>query len=179
MKKCTTYTIGKTVIKKEIDTNPDTSYLGEYGEKYLPGCVIRGDRSVYEDHIDDDDYEPPRMNQEYSFFYPPDNGEKPGTPDYKKYALQDYDNMEDLNNSQWTFIGIIVKTTIKTDIGISDEIVNSLWGIEDHFDKDSKAYVQETISELKAENKAELLKMGFTEKEIDESLNNAEEKEDY
>ena len=175
MKKCIALSIGKTTIKKSPDTDPDTSYLGEYGNKYKPGCVIRGDRSIYEDHIDDDDYDPPQMSLEYNFFYPPDNGESPGTADYKKYALQEYDNMEDLNNSQWTFIGLIVTTEIKTDMGISDKVVSSLWGIEDHWDKDSDAYIKETISELKAENKAELLKMGFSEKEIDASLNDAEE----
>ena len=175
MKKCINLSIGKTTVKKSPDTDPDTSYLGEYGNKYKPGCVIRGDRSIYEDHTNDDDYDPPQMNGEYRFFYPPDNGESQGTADYKKYALQDYDNMEDLNNSQWTFIGLIVTTTIKTDMGISDKVVSSLWGIEDHWDKDSDAYIKETISELKAENKAELLKMGFTEKEIDASLNDADE----
>ena len=175
MKKCINLSIGKTTVTQEPDTDPDTSYLGEYGEKYKPGCVICGDRTIYEDHTDDDDYDPPRMNREYSFFYPPDNGEIPGSDSYRKCALEDYDNMEDLNNSQWTYVGITVKTAINTDMGISDTIQNSLWGIEDHWDKDSKAHIRDTIEELKQENKIELLKMGFPEKEIDESLNNAEE----
>lgn len=175
MKKCTTYTIGKTTIKKEIDTDPDTSYLGEYGMELKPGCIIRIDKSFYEDLQDDYDKEDHYIRGEYPYFYPPDNGEKPGTPDYKKYALQDYQVMCDLDNSQWTFIGITVKTHISTDTGISDDIVNSLWGIEDYWDEDSRSYHNEVIADLKYENKVELLKMGFSEKEIDESLNNAEE----
>jgi hypothetical protein len=83
--------------------------------------------------------------------------------------------MEDLNNSQWSYCGIIVSTTITTDTGLTDKIVNSLWGIEDHWDKDSREYIRGEIENLKEENKAELLKMGFSESEIDESLNNAEE----
>jgi hypothetical protein len=60
-------------------------------------------------------------------------------------------------------------------MGISDTIQNSLWGIEDHWDKDSRLYIEnDIIPDLKNENKQELLKMGFSEKEIDESLNNAD-----
>ena len=175
MKKCTTYTIGKTTIKKTPDYDPDTSYLGEYGRVLKPGCIIRINESFYEDLPDDYDKDDHEIRGEYPYFYPPDNGEKPGTEDYKKYALQDYHLMEDLNNQQWSYIGITVTTKIYTDMGISDEITNSLWGIEDHCDKDSRDYHNEVIDDLKSENKAELLKMGFTEKEIDESLNNADE----
>src|SRR5512136_208812 len=141
MKKCTTYTIGKTRIIRKTDTDPDTSYLGEYGDTPKPGCLIIQDKKIYEDVINDDDYEFPERSHNYRFFYPPDNGEIPGTDKYREYVLQDYQNMENLENSQWTFIGLVVKTTIHTDTGLSDDIVNSLWGIEDHFDKDSKAYI--------------------------------------
>jgi hypothetical protein len=180
MKKCINLSVGKTTIKKEPDYDADTSYLGEYGDKLKPGCIIRADRTFYEDipdYDDSPDYEVPEMSRVCSFFYPPDNGEIPGTPEYKKYALQDYENMENLNNQQWGYVAIVVKTTIKTDMGLSDEVINSLCGIEDHWDKDSKNYIDEIITDLKAENKAELLKMGFSEKEIDESLNNADEVE--
>ena len=173
MKKCVNLSIGQTTIKKEPDNDPDTSYLGEYGEKIKPGCIIRYDREIYEDIADNEDYEIIHLNREYSFFYPPDNGEKPGTPEYKKYALQDYDNMEALNNSQWSFIGIVVKTEIKTDIGISDIIQSSLWGIEDHWNKDSRDYHNTVIGELKEENKDQLLKMGFKLEDIEKSFNDA------
>ena len=175
MKKCVNLSIGQTIITKEPDNDPDTSYLGEYGEKIKPGCIIRYDREIYEDIADNEDYEIIHLNREYSFFYPPDNGEKPGTPEYKKYALQDYDNMEALNNSQWSFIGIVVKTEIKTDIGISDIIQSSLWGIEDHWNKDSRDYHNTVIGELKEENTDQLLKMGFKLEDIEKSFNDAVE----
>lgn len=176
MKKCTEYKIGKTTIKKESDYDADLSYLGEYGSKVKPGCIIRADETFIEDHADDEDYEIPGMgNREYSFFYPFCGGEEPSAPDYQKYALQDYKQMEDYNNGQWSMIGITVSTTITTDTGLTDKIVNSLWGIEDRWDKDSREYIQGEIENLKGENKVELLKMGFSESEIDQSLNNANE----
>lgn len=189
MKKCINLSIGTTTIAKKLDTDPDTSYLGEYGDTPKPGCLIIQDQKIYEEVINDEDYEFQGRSHNYRFFYPPDNGEIPGSDMYRKCVLEDYQNMEDLNNSQWTFIAIIVKTEIVGKIPsikdggkyteISDHIINSLWGIEDHFDKDSKAYIEETINELKGDNKTELLKMGFSESEIDQSLNNAEIKEEW
>lgn len=185
MKKCINLSIGTTTIKKEPDYDADSSYLGEYGDKLKPGCIIRYDKEFYEDIIDNEDYEVVKLNREYSFFYPPDNGEKIGTPDYKKYALQDYQNMEDLNNSQWGYIGITIKTEIVANIPnpkdktkyteMSDKIISSLYGIEDHWNKDNNDYIKTVIEDLKEEQKDQLLKMGFSEEEIKESFDNAEE----
>jgi hypothetical protein len=171
MKKCTTFTLGKTTITKEMDIDPDTSYLGEYGGKLKPGCIIRSLNKFYEDLDDDENI--PNIPREYNFYYPPDNGEKIGSPEYKKYAIQDYENMEALSNNQWSFIGIVVKTEIKTDVGISDNITSSLWGIEDHWNKDSSDYHKSVIEDLKDEQKGALLEMGFTNNEIEDSLCNA------
>lgn len=179
MKKCVDLSIGTTTVIRQIDTDPDTSYLGEYGDTPKPGCLIIQDQKIYEEVINDEDYEFPERSDNYRFFYPPDNGEIPGTDKYREYALQDYQTMEDLNNSQWTYAGIIVKTVINTDMGISDTIQNSLWGIEDHFDEDSKNEMARIIEDLKEDNKADLLKMGFSSEEIDQSLNNAETKEEW
>ena len=88
------------------------------------------------------------------------------------YALEDCRRLEALNNGQWSYLIISVETMITTDTGLSDEIWNSLSGVESDGGKD---YINEIIQDLKAQNKEELLKMGFSEKEIDESLNNAEE----
>ena len=173
MKKCTIFTLGKTTITKGYDNDPDTSYLGEYGGKLKPGCIIRSLNKFYEDLNDDENI--PNISREYNFYYPPDNGEKIGSPEYKKYALQDYNIMESLSNGQWSFIGIVVKTEIKTDAGISDSVQSSLWGIEDHWDKDSREYHKSVTEDLKEEQKDALLKMGFSDKEIEESLNNAVE----
>ena len=171
MQKLTEYTLGKTVIEKRYDHDCDTDDLGTYTEKYQPGCIIRFDKSFYEDHMDDDDYEPVTLRREYSFFLPPDNGEVIGSPDYRKYALQYYNEMEDLNNNRWCFIGIIISTTIHTDTGLSDKLVESLGGIENHWDKESDIYHNEVIDDLKTELKVRLLKFGFSDDEITKTLN--------
>lgn len=87
------------------------------------------------------------------------------------YAIEDCRRLEALNNGDWVFMTVSVSTHITTDTGISDRVWNTLSGIESD---SGKEYLGEIIRDLKAENKAELLKMGFSEKEIDESLNNAE-----
>ncbi len=177
MRKCTDYTLGQTIIKKEYDDNPDTTYLGEYTNKYQPGCIIRADRTFYEDHIDDDEYDPPGMNREYSFFMPAEIEEEPGTELYKKYALQNYDAIEGLSNSDWIYVGVTVSTVVHANVAgvsLSDTVSDSLWGIEDHWDKSSSEDINEIISELKYGVKQRLLKMGFSDNEIEESFKNAE-----
>ena len=69
MKKCTTYTLGKTVISSEYDEFSDFDMYGKYGDKVKPVCIIRGDNTFLEDHVDDDDYDMPLGRfGEYSFF---------------------------------------------------------------------------------------------------------------
>ena len=172
MKKCTEYTIGETRIIQEYDPDPDTSYLGEYGNALKPGCIIRINKTFYEDVPDDYDKEDHYIRGEYPYFYPPDNGEKPGSEEYRKYALQNYENMEDLSNSQWTFIILSARTTITTNTGLTDHIQNSLCGIEDHWDKDSADYKKEVVADLISENIAELENMGFSLDEIKKSTDN-------
>ena len=172
MKKCTTFTLGQTTIKKVFDDVADTSYLGEYGVKLKPGCIIRTLDKFYED-LEEDEEIPRTNDRSCEYFYPPENGEKIGTEEYKKYALQDYKMMEDLNNGQWAHIGIIVSTTVNTDMNVSSEISESLWGIEDHGNTDSREYHQTIIEDLKSSVKSQLLDMGFNESEIVESFNNS------
>ena len=90
---------------------------------------------------------------------------------------------KEYESGQFGFIGIIVRTElighINTNPGkyfeMSDRVITSLWGIESDSGND---HTDEIIRDLKSENKAELLKMGFTETEIDQSLNTAEIKEE-
>jgi hypothetical protein len=181
MKKCTEYTLGKTIISSEYDETGDHDYYGICGDKYKPGCIVRADQSFYEDHIDidkeDDDgyplYEVPTIRGEYSFFYPADTGEKIGTELYRKYSLENYKRVEALNNGQWGYIGLIVETTVHIDNTLSDTITESLWGIES--DSGSE-YFNGEIEELKESVKDQLRKMGFSDDEINQSVNNAETK---
>jgi hypothetical protein len=173
MKKCTTYILGKTFISSEYDRDGNHDYYGTYGDKYKPGCIVRADDSFYEDHTSDEEYEPETMPREYSFFYPSDTGEKIGTELYRKYSLENYKRVEDLNNSQWCYIGLIVETTVHIDNTLSDTITESLWGIESD---SGREYFNGEIEELKESVKAQLSKMGFSDDEINQSVDNPETK---
>jgi hypothetical protein len=173
MKKCTEYTLGKTIISSEYDQDGNHDYYGTYGDKYKPGCIVRADDSFYEDHINDDEYEPETMHREYSFFYPTDTGEKIGTELYRKYALENYKRVEDLNSNQWCYIGLIAETTVHIDGTLSDTISDALWGIESDSGKD---YLNSTIDELKESVKEQLRALGFSDEEINASVDNAETK---
>jgi hypothetical protein len=170
MKKCTEYTLGKTIVSSVIDEYADESDYGSFGNKYEPGCIVRADNSFYEDHINDDEYEPGIMRHEYSFYYPPDNGEDIGTADYKKYAKEDYKRMTDYNNNQWSYLVLKVETSIHSDMGLS-HVFAIIGNIESDYGRDG---LNEHISELKAQIRYQLCKMGFSDDEINQSVDNSE-----
>ena len=180
MKKCTTYTLGKTVISSEYDEIQDFGMYGTYGNTLKPGCIIRADRTFYEDipedNKDDDGYpiyEVPTIRGEYSFFYPADNGEKIGTEEYRKYALQEYQRVRDYNNNRWSYLVLMVETFINTDSGLSDSVFDTIGRVESDGGKD---YFNEMIDDLKSSVKDQLIKMGFSDEEINLSVDNSENK---
>jgi hypothetical protein len=111
---------------------------------------------------------------EYRYFKPCAAGEKPGTPDYKKYGKQDYERAEALNNSDWCYIGIIAKAKIKVN-GCTQTITSGgLWGIESDSGKD---YIEEEEKNQLSDLKENLLSLGFGTRAIQYAINNAERKE--
>lgn len=207
MKKCTIYTIGKTTIEKQYDDNPDFSHMGKYTDDIGPGVYVRSMGEFYERlpaemerdidgrFLGKGEPEYPVYSREYNGIIPGNNipfnpkdwdhvSRKTKSAVIKEYgslknasyayALQDCKRLEDMENGHWYYQCIIVKTQITTDSGMHDTIRASLCGIESD---SGEEYLYEIIGELKDENKAKLLKMGFTEEEIDQSLNNAEEVE--
>lgn len=173
IKKTMRLSLGKTTIHTYGDCDADTSWMGEYSDSAKPGSIIRQTGEFIEDLPEDEPY--PEKGREYRFFHPYAAGEKIGSDDYRQYAKRDFDRMESLNRGQWCFIGIEVATEVLTDIGISDIIRESLWGIESDSDQE---YLDAEILNLKTEIRHRLQKLGFSKKEIDASLNNAEEIED-
>ncbi len=106
-------------------------------------------------------------------------------PDVSYLDQEGFENRrKEYEAGHFGFIGIIVRTELIGHIDqnpgkyfeISDNVITSLWGIESDSGKD---HIEEIISDLKSENKAELLKMGFSSDEIDQSLNTAETKEEW
>ena len=173
MNKLTEYTLGKTVISSICDEFSDFEQYGTYGKKYRPGCIVRADGSFYEDHLENEEYEPKHIRNELSFFYPPDNGEKIGTELYRKYAKEDYSRMNAFNNQHWSYLVLAVETTINTDSGLTDSVFDTIGGVESD---GGKNYLKEMIADLKTGFKQQLLKMGFSDEEINQSVDNAETK---
>ena len=173
MKKCTEYTLGKTIVSSEYDDMPMDDVYGTYDNKYTEGCIVRSDGSFYEDHLEDEKYEPGHIRNELSFFHPADNGEKLGSPEYRKYALRDYERMCDYNDNQWSYLVIRVTTHINTDSGLSGSVSDILSSVESD---GGKEYFKEIIDDLKSEVKVQLCKMGFSDDEINQSVDNAETK---
>jgi hypothetical protein len=200
MKKCVDLSIGTTTIRREIDEYPDLSFYGEYTSDIKPGVIIREHNEFYEKihtgmERDIDGRFIGKKEPEYSHFYgrneypgfkPYAGGEKIGTKEYYLSGMADYERMEKYNRNHWYMINIVVTTHVYGKIPsmddkpgyteISDTISNSLSNVESD---GGKEYLDEIISDLKSENKADLLKMGFSEAEIDQSLNNAETKEEW
>jgi hypothetical protein len=157
-------------ILHDYDDNSDTSFFGECSDVVKPGCIIRSSRMFIEDLPDDEHL--PEKGREYRFFHPSDSGETVGSDNYRKYALQNYDRMEQLNNGYFHYIGISAEAKVLTSYDGKNWLINTLssgglWGIES--DSDSE-YINEVQSEQLSELKDVLIEYGFTEQEINEKL---------
>lgn len=111
--------------------------------------------------IDSGDMEYPDKNHHDRFFKPCARGEKEGTPEYKKYGMQDFRHMELLNDDQWYFIGIIAVAEIITENGTIQRIHSpGLWGIE----SDCGGHYMLSVANEEIEGlKAELLSLNFSD----------------
>lgn len=82
----------------------------------------------------------------------------------------------DYEHNRFAFIGIKITVFVYSSIGnLHDEIVSSLWGIEDYCDKNSDEYFDnEIIPDLKSEIRNSLKAVyNFPDDEIDRCFNNA------
>src|SRR3990167_5461879 len=101
------YRIESVKIEHKLDESPDTSYLGEYGNKATsPAAIDRQERGD-------------AGRGEYRWFNPAMTGEETGNPDSPE---QDYKRMESLNNGQWHHTGIIAKARIISPAGVIQTI---------------------------------------------------------
>jgi hypothetical protein len=126
--------IESLTVKHIIDDCGDSSFYGEYTDKWEPGAINRKYRGW-------------ERNQ-YRYFIPCTSykehwkglhkmGYSRGDCDYlsRKYVLQDYNRMERLNRGDWGFIGIVAEAEVKYPIGggnyrIERLTSGGLWGIE-------------------------------------------------
>lgn len=152
-------------VIREYDDNPDTSYLGEYGDKIKPGCIIVESGKFIEDVSDN---EIPEKGREYRFFYPMEIGEKIGSKKYREYSLQNFKRIERLNSGDWNYISISAEARVLTSYDGTNWLINTLssgglYGIESDSDED---YLK-TIEDEETDSLKDVLKeYGFSDEEI-------------
>jgi len=110
----------------EVDDCADTSYLGEYTDKYSPWAILRvgeyaGEFCAVADIraklAGENGLWIPERGREYRFFRPYAGGEKPGTKEYRIYGAQDYARVEGLNSGDWCFLHLACSAVVSRDIG--------------------------------------------------------------
>ena len=95
----------RVVVSRVLDTDPDTSYLGEYSSTLKPGGIDRQERGD-------------QGRNEYRYF-------NPGCG-YPEYIEQDYKRMEALQRQEWHYLGIVAKV-YRAGIELGQA---SVWGFE-------------------------------------------------
>ena len=142
--------IESITIKHMVDDNPDTSYLGEYTDKYVSGtlgCIERQNpgRNEYKYFVPMNSYSQHRKDLQKM-------GYSRGNCDFlaRSYVYQDFRRFERLNRGDWFFMGIMVEATIKLDITgqgnyrLETFTSGGLWGIESDSGND---YIKEIESD--------------------------------
>ena len=142
--------IAAITIKKQVDTDPDTSYIGEYVSKPQKGDCFRHNA----------------RHGEYQYF-------RPANPEYR---WQDFKRMEGLNNGDWYYIGITVYAEIQVNINKDSWLTETIgsggsWGIESDSGNDHLAQV--ASEEMDSLRKA-LVELGFANRAITRAFENAE-----
>ncbi len=143
---------GVTFVR-ELDTDPDTSWIGEYSS--TPGA----------DDVTVDRQERGDMSRgEFHYFIAALSATQTGNPESVE---QDYNRLEALNRGDWCFIG--VSAIARVVIGDTVQKIRSggLWGIEsdssaDHFEELKREQLSELAVQLEA--------LGFSKRAIRKAL---------
>lgn len=155
-------TLDSIKITRTIDTDADTSFIGEYSRTPGPD-----DRTI--DRVANGD----AGSRGYAYFIAAMSGDETGNPDS---VQQDYERMQDIANGQICFYGIGVRAVIKIpECGNCSRLMNidstSLWGIESDSDT---AYIREVANDQLSEIRAELNDLGIDDADIDAAMADAD-----
>lgn len=158
-------------VKRMMDDDPDTSWMGEYTND--PGEWNIDRRSgKYICEMDDDERIPER-GREYRFFKPAAGDEKPGTEEYKSYGLQDFKRMESLCHGNVWFVGVRAEARVQLAGDLVQTITSGgIWGIESD---SGPEYFKEVEDEQLSELRDELRAIGFTDAKIKKAFDDREE----
>lgn len=145
--------IDKIIIKHLIDENPEISWLGKFQDNLDPGVIVIRDNDFFENLEKDENYELPEKGRDYRFFNPCGGDEKPGTPDYEKYGMQDYERIKQLERGDFCFIGIMAEAVVSYPIENNSRRIQKftsggLWGIETDAGDYIKEVEQEQLDDL-------------------------------
>ena len=151
------FKIESIVIEHKLDDNPDTSFIGEYTSDLDDGVLVRQYDKFYEDLTEEEKDQINTRNREYTGFKPCAGDEKVGTKEYKEYGLQDYKRMEQLNNGDFSFMGITAYADIyfEEDGVCQFQKVTSvgIWGIESDDKSGTEEFEKDQIENLKEQLK--------------------------
>jgi hypothetical protein len=149
-------------ILREVDTDPDLSFLGTYAARPDPDRAFVVNREEIGD----------MGRGECKFFNASPNYDGETATDAARYTMHDYRRMEAYNRSEWWMLGICaLATVVLTGTTIQTLTSGGLWGIES--DSGEEYFAQIEREEL--DNLAEQLRAaGFTDAAIREALANVE-----
>jgi hypothetical protein len=158
-------------IRREYDTDADTSTLGKYTDSLEPWNILRRESEFIAKLPED--MEMPEKGREYRAFKPYAGGEPEGSDEYIEYGMRDYERSESLNNGNWCFIGIYAEAHVQIASDCVQTIRSGgLWGIESD---SGKTYLAEIEGEQFEELKKELVSIGFKETAIETAWTEREE----
>ena len=144
-------------VRREVDAEPDFSWLGKYGDAPQDGSIDRQERGDL-------------ARGHFRYFTPTLTGEQTGNPNSPE---EDYHRMEAYNRSDWCCLGIWAEAEVQThNSGVIQRIRSgALWGVESDSDT---AYLAEVAQDELAALGSELEALGFTKRQINAAMTKAE-----
>lgn len=143
----------------ESETRPDGEDW-QIGQCYVADC-----------DCEDFDRVEIERGREYRYFNPANIDKTISDEEQRKYAMQDYERMTDLNNDGWCFVGVRADARIQLNGDLVQKITSGgLWGIE----SDSGDYFKEVENEQLDELRDQLHAIGFSKRAIAASFRNVE-----
>ena len=143
--------INKVTIIQELDESPDLSYLGHYSNS--PETKRKDEYAIKRENPGRGEYE----------YFIAENVE--GTPaQQKKYALENYKRMQDIDSGDTPVIGVHAEAEIVVDNTIQRISSGGLWGIESD---SGKQYIEEIENDELDNLNRQLSALGISADHID------------
>lgn len=153
--------IDRVRFVREVDTDPDMSYLGEY--KSSPGAE---DRTIDREERGD------MGRNEFRYFIAAMSAKETGNPESVE---QDYKRAEAMNRGEWWYVGIRAEARIVVGETCQRITSGGLWGIESDSGAD---YFAEVQAEELANLKEQLMELGFSRRAVSAALKNCEDSDE-